>query len=181
MLDPDALRRALADGDATALTRVPGIGRKGAEIDKLKQELQRCYFPEDWSYRPIQTRAEMGDFLEEITKTLECLGFSHRDVMGARLALEEAVVNAIKHGHREDPSKRVHVRFHLTQHLLLAEVQDEGNGFAPDAVADPTIEANQGKEYGRGLFLMRHYMTWVRFNENGTCVTLCNHRALNGE
>src|SRR5260370_29779231 len=64
---------------------------------QLKQVLQRCYFPEDWSYRPIQTRADMGDFLEEISKTLETLGFSHRDVMHVRLALEEAVVNAIRH------------------------------------------------------------------------------------
>jgi serine/threonine-protein kinase RsbW len=122
----------------------------------------------------------MAYFLEEITKTLDSLGFSHRDVMGVRLALEEAVVNAIKHGHREDPAKRVHVHYHVTQYLVLVEVQDEGSGFDPDVVADPTTEANLGKETGRGLFLMRHYMTWVRFSENGTCVTLCKHRALGG-
>ena len=147
---------------------------------QLRQLLQKCYFPEDWCYRPLRTRAEMGDFLEEITKTLDCLGFSHRDVMGVRLALEEAVVNAIRHGHREDPKKQVHVHYHVTQHLVLVEVQDEGNGFDPTVVADPTTEPNLSKETGRGLFLKRHYMTWVRFTEHGTCVTLCKHRALDG-
>jgi serine/threonine-protein kinase RsbW len=147
---------------------------------QLKQMLQRCYFVEDWCYRPIQTRADMGDFLEEICKTLDTLGFSHRDVMGVRVALEEAIVNSIKHGHREDPAKRVHVKYHITQHLVLVEVQDEGSGFQPDLAADPTAAASIGKESGSGLFLMRHYMTWVRFSENGTCVTLCKHRAFSG-
>ena len=144
---------------------------------QLKQVLQRCYFPEDWSYRPIQTRADMGDFLEEISKTLDTLGFSHRDVMGVRLALEEAIVNAIRHGHREDPDKRVHVKYHVTQHMILAEVQDQGNGFEPDLVEDPTTASNLDKESGRGLFLMRHYMTWVSFNERGNCVTMCRCRS----
>jgi len=97
--------------------------------------------------------------------------------MDVRIALEEAVVNAIKHGHREDPAKRVHVKYHVTQHLVLVEVQDEGSGFQPALVDDPTSAGNVGKESGRGLFLMRHYMTWVRFSENGACVTLCKHRA----
>jgi serine/threonine-protein kinase RsbW len=147
---------------------------------QLKQMLRRCYFPEDWCYRRLRTRAEMGDFLEEITKTLDCLGFSHREVMGVRLALEEAVVNAIKHGHREDPRKQVHVHYYVTHYQVLVEVQDEGNGFDPNVVADPTTETNLSKENRRGLFLMRHYMTWARFSENGTCVTLCKHRAFGG-
>ncbi len=90
-----------------------------------------------------------------------------------RLALEEAVMNAIRHGHHYDRSKHVHLRYHVTQECLLAEVEDEGPGFNPAAVPDPREPENLERESGRGLLLMRSYMTWVRYNERGTCVTLC--------
>jgi serine/threonine-protein kinase RsbW len=115
--------------------------------------------------------------IEEIATALEAAGYSFKETFGVRLALEEALVNAIKHGHKGDPSKEAHLRFHLTRERLIAEIEDQGPGFDPHAVPDPLAPENLERPCGRGLVLMRHYMTWVRFNENGNRVTLCRLRA----
>jgi len=59
---------------------------------------------------------------------------------------------------------------------VLAEVEDEGPGFDPGGVADPTAAENRERTDGRGLLLMRHYMTWVRFSARGNRVTLYKQR-----
>jgi len=99
------------------------------------------------------------------------------DLFGARLALEEAVVNAIKHGHGYDPSKTVRVRLRVTAEDVLIDVEDEGPGFDPADVADPCEPENLERSCGRGLLLIRHYMTWVRYNSRGNRVILCKCRS----
>ncbi|HMF13900.1 MAG TPA: ATP-binding protein [Gemmataceae bacterium] len=102
-------------------------------------------------------------------------GHAEKDVFGLRLALEEALVNAIKHGHRYDPSKRVAVRYCFQADCVLVEVEDQGPGFDPVAVPDPTDPENRERASGRGLFLMRAYASWVRHNRRGNCVRLCKY------
>ena len=108
------------------------------------------------SSRPPRWGRVIGDVLQQ----LETAGFSDRERFAVRLALEEAVMNAIRHGHHYDRSKHVHLRYHVTQECLLAEVEDEGPGFNPAAVPDPREPENLECESGRGLLLMRNYMTW---------------------
>jgi serine/threonine-protein kinase RsbW len=110
--------------------------------------------------------------LERITAAMDAAGFPARDVFGMRLAVEEAVVNAIKHGNRGDPTKRAHVDFRVSPEATLVRVADEGPGFDPRLVPDPTLPENLEKVSGRGVMLMRAYTTWIRFNAKGTCVTL---------
>jgi len=62
------------------------------------------------------------------------------------------------------------------QQVLLV-IEDEGLGFEPDELPDPLAPENLERACGRGVFLMRHYMTWVRFNDRGNCVTLCKRRS----
>jgi serine/threonine-protein kinase RsbW len=81
------------------------------------------------------------------------------------VAISEAVANAIKHGNRNDPTKRVFVEFETRLAAapeLSIRVRDQGEGFDPDATADPLAAANLLKPSGRGIFLIRNFMDDVR-------------------
>jgi serine/threonine-protein kinase RsbW len=119
----------------------------------------------------------MEGVLDLVADEMTASGYSRRAVFGVRLALEEAVVNAIKHGHGGDLSKAVHVYYHVSAEHVLAEVEDQGPGFDPDAVPDPCLPENLERSCGRGLLLMRNYLTWIRYNETGNRVTLCRSRS----
>jgi serine/threonine-protein kinase RsbW len=124
----------------------------------------------------LHVPAEIVPVIEDIVAPMETAGYSSKEIFGVRLAPEEALVNAIKHGHKGDPSKEVHLRYQVTRDRLLAEIADQGPGFDPHAVPDPLAPENLERPCGRGLVLMRHYMTWVRFNDAGNRVTLCRLR-----
>jgi serine/threonine-protein kinase RsbW len=115
--------------------------------------------------------------MERVAAGMSAAGFSSRDVFAVRLAVEEAVVNAIKHGHQGDPSKMVCVTYRVSVERVLVEVEDEGPGFRPEEVPDPLDPENLERACGRGVFLMRHYMSEVSYNERGNRVTLCKRRA----
>ncbi len=109
---------------------------------------------------------------ERIIRLLESLEFPARDVFGIRLALEEAIVNAIKHGNGMDPSKSVHIRCEINGRRALVEIEDEGPGFDPVDVPDPTAEENLDKPSGRGIMLMKAFMTRIEYRGRGNCVCL---------
>ena len=113
---------------------------------------------------------------ERIVKILENLGYPPRDVFSVRLALEEALVNAIKHGNRMDPAKSVQIDCRINHERVRIEIEDEGEGFEPDSVPDPTDPENLERPCGRGLMLMRSFMTLIEFNETGNRVTLEKQR-----
>lgn len=109
---------------------------------------------------------------EEIISRLEQLEFPTRDLFGIRLALEEALVNAIKHGNRFDPNKRVKVLYRLSRETIRIEIEDEGEGFNPADVPDPTEDENLERPCGRGIMLMRHFLDVVDYNDIGNRVVL---------
>lgn len=123
-----------------------------------------------------RTEADIPAMQEIVLGVLTAAGFAQKQVFGARLALEEAVVNGLTHGHRGDRRKRVRVTYLITTWEMRVEVEDEGPGFRPQDVPDPCAPENLEREGGRGLLLMRHYMTEVRHNETGNCVTLILRR-----
>lgn len=104
---------------------------------------------------------------ERIIGVLESLGFPERDLFGVRLALEEALVNAIKHGNRMDPKKQVHVNCQVHEDRVCIVIEDEGTGFDVNDVPDPTSDENLDKPGGRGIMLMRAFMSRVEYNEVG--------------
>jgi serine/threonine-protein kinase RsbW len=116
---------------------------------------------------------EVPALLEEVVAVLTGLGYSARDRMAVRLALEEALLNALRHGNGGDPSKCVHCTYRAHPRALLVDVVDEGRGFDPNLVPDPTLPENLERPCGRGLLLMRHAMTWVCYSRRGNRVTLC--------
>jgi serine/threonine-protein kinase RsbW len=112
---------------------------------------------------------------EVVSKILEALkraDWTEHDLFAVHLAMEEALVNAIKHGNRRDPSKTVEVACQVAHDRMCIRITDEGDGFDPQLVPDPTDEANLEIPSGRGLMLMRCYMTSVRFNPRGNQVSM---------
>lgn len=100
---------------------------------------------------------------EEILSRLAGCGFPEKVLFGIRLAIEEALVNAIKHGNQLDRQKSVHVRYNVSLKHFEIEIADEGTGFRPEDVPDPTAPENLERPCGRGLMLMRAYMTECEF------------------
>jgi serine/threonine-protein kinase RsbW len=131
------------------------------------------------SYREVSLRrsTEIEQLLEDVTAALAGLDYPERDCAAVRLALNEAVTNGLKHGNGGDPGKRVRVRYQVGRDTVVAEVEDEGPGFDPAAVPDPTLPENLERPNGRGLLMMRHFMTSVRFWGRGNLVTLCKRRS----
>ena len=94
-----------------------------------------------------------------------------------RVALCEALSNAIVYGNRMDPSKRVDVMVVVTDTAVSVQVRDEGDGFDPSGIPDPTSSDRLELSRGRGLFLIRQLVDEVRFNERGNSICMILHRA----
>jgi len=122
--------------------------------------------------------AEAKRVLESILGRLETENWYPQEIFGVHLALEEALVNAVKHGNREDPSKHVHVVFRLSAEKMFIEIRDEGPGFKVAEVPDCTKDENLEKASGRGIMLMRNFMNFVEYNAKGNGVTMEKKRKL---
>ncbi len=113
------------------------------------------------------------DAIEQLLKHFD---YGEHDVFGVRLALEEALVNAIKHGNQMDRAKKVRISCRVSAERCDVVVVDEGPGFNPADVPDPIAVENLERPCGRGLLLMRHYMTAVEFHPPGNKVTMSKLR-----
>jgi serine/threonine-protein kinase RsbW len=111
-------------------------------------------------------------FVQDILEKLQELGWSEKVLFGVHMALEESISNAIRHGNKEDPQKLVHVECELSSTRFWAKVCDEGEGYEPDEVPDCRSWENLEVPGGRGLALMRAYMTSVEHSECGCCVMM---------
>lgn len=111
-----------------------------------------------------------------IEEALQASSYSEHDIFSIKLALEEALVNAIKHGNQMDPDKRVVVSYQVTSERFDIRITDEGSGFNPDDVPDPTAPENLERPCGRGLLLIRGFMTEVIYHGCGNSVSMCKVR-----
>ncbi|MCL7971137.1 MAG: ATP-binding protein [marine benthic group bacterium] len=113
------------------------------------------------------------EVVAEVVEACERLAFSgSRATLNLRVAVGEALSNAILYGNREDPEKLVRVSAALRPGSAEVTVTDEGTGFDPGAILDPTRPENRERSHGRGLFLLRSLADDVRFNEQGNSITL---------
>lgn len=119
---------------------------------------------------------EARKVIAAIIQDVEQQGYDPRLVFGIRLALDEALQNAIHHGNHDDPHKQITVEYSVTQQHFRTSITDEGRGFAPDKLPDPRADENLEKLSGRGVMLMKAYMSRVDFNEQGNRVTLVKMR-----
>ncbi len=115
--------------------------------------------------------------VEDLLAALKVHEWAEHDVFGIHLAFEEALVNAIKHGNGLDETKKVQVNCRLNAEQLVIQITDEGDGFDPMDVPDPTLDENLEAPSGRGLMLMRSFMSTVEYNESGNSVQLVKDRS----
>jgi serine/threonine-protein kinase RsbW len=117
----------------------------------------------------------VGDAVELVASHLPPGTLSPRRLsFNFRTALAEALGNAIRYGTGENPARIVRVRVELGGDVVRIHVIDDGGGFDTSQMPDPTHPDNLEREFGRGLFVIRHLVDDVAFNEkgNGICLTL---------
>ena len=119
-----------------------------------------------------------SEIVQELLERLELHDWGPHDIFGVHLAVEEALANAIHHGNRLDASKFVRVVFKVSTQRVRIEVHDEGQGFCPANVPDPTDNEHLDVPSGRGVMLMRSYMSLVEYNEAGNCVIMEKERVV---
>ncbi len=118
----------------------------------------------------IRTIGHAVDYVME--RCTDCCEHARKLDLNFRVGLTEALSNAMLYGNAEDPAKRVRIEVVVAGSEITARITDEGAGFDPDGIPDPTTPANIVKTGGRGIFLMRSLLDEVTFNEQGNSVTL---------
>ncbi|WP_425617053.1 ATP-binding protein [Anatilimnocola sp. NA78] len=138
----------------------------------------------DWNWkleRRFPSEAAPGhDAIAKLLAELERVGWPSRDVYGIHLSLEEALVNAIRHGNQSDPGKEVQLRFYLADDYVRIEIQDDGPGFDPAQLPDPTSEEHLDRPHGRGVLLIRTFMTRVDYAGRGNLVIMEKEKSASG-
>jgi serine/threonine-protein kinase RsbW len=129
-----------------------------------------------WHRKELESEADMRRLVQAISQAMAQAGYSEKEVFAMRLALDEAIMNAYKHGHHGDWTTPITVRYHVHANGVVAQVEDQGPGFDPEQVPDPREPENLLRPSGRGLFLMNAYMSGVCHNERGNCVCFCKHQ-----
>jgi len=108
----------------------------------------------------------------QILSALAEVGYSDDDVFNVRLALDEACINAIKHGNRNDPGKSICIRVRADRENIQIEVEDEGAGFDYTQILDPRDIERLQETGGRGLFLIQQFMEQVNFSASGNSIRM---------
>ncbi len=114
--------------------------------------------------------------VQQIIDAVKDHGYSDDAIFAIRLALDEAISNAVRHGNKSDPAKPVHIDYHVDADAATIAIEDQGHGFHPDCLPDPTADENLEKPCGRGVMLIQAYMTEVSYNERGNRVTMVKRR-----
>ncbi len=118
----------------------------------------------------------LGQPCRQILSALEARGFSQDDAFAVHLALEEAFLNAVKHGNKMDPAKKVRIEWLVDLEKAEICLADEGEGFDPREIPDPRVGENLYRPEGRGLLLIRSYMHFVEYNERGNGLQMIRYK-----
>jgi serine/threonine-protein kinase RsbW len=116
---------------------------------------------------------------ELVEQVLQLAQFSEDDIYWLTIAAREAIANAIKHGNRMDPNKKVSVDLSLVDDTFIMKVTDEGEGFDLSTIPDPRNPENLMKAKGRGIYYIKTFMDDVEYTYTpgkGTTLTMTKHR-----
>jgi serine/threonine-protein kinase RsbW len=111
-------------------------------------------------------------FIESVCEKIFALTGSNEEASKVKLALEEALTNAMRHGNALDPARKVTVCIEASAQEVILNVRDEGAGFDFQNLPDPTRSDHAGKPSGRGVFMMRKFMDEVTFYDGGSGVVM---------
>jgi serine/threonine-protein kinase RsbW len=103
----------------------------------------------------------------EVMAVVRANQWNEKDLFALELVLEEVFTNAVKHGNNSDLSKNVRFDCKLNRNKVYVRVEDEGAGFDPHSIPDPREPENQMVASGRGVLLINHFATSVKWNERG--------------
>ena len=117
-------------------------------------------------------REDIDRFEKGFAEAISGMAYDKASCFAVRLAVEECLENAFFHGNGEQPQKTITIDYSVDERVVTIEILDEGKGFDPEAVPDPTREENIDIPSGRGLLLMRAYMTEVRIEPPGNRVRM---------
>ncbi len=117
-------------------------------------------------------RAEIEAVHRQVVEALRQRQYDAESCFAVRVALGEALANAFKHGNQDHAEKAVTLECRIDATRVTLEVEDEGEGFDPSSIPNPTEPENLDLPSGRGIAMMRSYMTEVSFDPPGNRVRL---------
>lgn len=128
----------------------------------------------------MKTRIEndshiLKDVTGALMDVLRQKGVAEGTIFDVHVGFEEALRNAMVHGNKNDPAKKVTVETEVRDDRVTISVEDEGEGFDPGTVANPTLDENLLKEGGRGVYLITHLMDEVSYENGGRKVVMVKY------
>lgn len=139
----------------------------------IKFSIKDCIL--DYMYKKLKLESRVSSLrivekaIDEVTYDL---GISQENYGKILVSTLEGVNNAILHGNNSDPFKIVHVEIGFEKNQLKIKITDQGNGFVPENVPDPTVPENREELNGRGVFLMSRLADKLKYNKKGNTVTM---------
>jgi serine/threonine-protein kinase RsbW len=121
---------------------------------------------------------EMDKATSIILGAMDGLGYADESIRKMKIILTELFANAIYHGNGGDHSKRVIIGHVIDKKKVTISILDEGDGFDPAGVPDPTLPENLIKDCGRGLYIVKNYADSMEFNEKGNRVTITKYHVI---
>lgn len=115
---------------------------------------------------------EMDKATGTILRDMDNMAFSDDTIRKMKVALTELLANAICHGNKEDHSKKIIIGHIVDSKEMTVSIMDEGEGYNPDKVEDPTTPENLSKDHGRGLFIVKNYVDEINLNEKGNRILI---------
>jgi len=135
-------------------------------------DLQTC-IPDSETVELLNDRHAINELIERVLELAVGNGLKDAAIFAVRLAIEEAITNAFVHGHQNiGVDVPVLVEFKVSKGEIQIAIEDQGPGFTPDSIPDPTLIENLSKPFGRGVMLMKAYMTEVLYNPQGNRVKM---------
>lgn len=135
---------------------------------------------QEWTWtlhKSLPSDLDLGHgIIELLMQALETAKWEGRDLFHIGMAIEEAVVNAIEHGNKRNPDKKIHLDFRVSPEICYMQVTDEGEGFCREMLKDCTEDENLDKPRGRGVMLIEELMSEAKYNERGNQVTMIRKR-----
>jgi serine/threonine-protein kinase RsbW len=126
-------------------------------------------------YKKISIESNVGSLRiveNAVDEATTVLGISQDNYGKILVSTMEAVNNAILHGNHSDPKKKVDIEISFQSNELKITVTDEGSGFRPETVPDPTTPENIEALNGRGIYLMSHLADKIQYSKKGNCVEM---------
>ena len=125
----------------------------------------------------LQGNRESMDFVQHaILGTMESFDYVEEDLFAVRIAIEEAIANAVLHGHQGDQERLIDIEWTITEKEVSMVVCDSGRGYDESSVPDPTADENLTLPSGRGLAMINAFMSDVSISDGGRRIEMARKR-----